>query len=72
MEKYTMLDLEVQIAQSNDVARCARAAIKKEIARRNESGAEFDVGFACGLSFALGAFSGVCEDEPTKKGAANV
>ena len=45
-----------------DIARTARKVIRAEITRRNESGAEFDIGFACGLSFALGAFSGVCEE----------
>lgn len=46
-----------------ELAKMARKAILTERARRNESGLPFDVGFACGLSFALGAFSGVCEEK---------
>ena len=44
------------------LAATARKAIETERARRNETGLPFDVGFACGLSYALGAFSGVCEE----------
>lgn len=58
--------------QSVAVAAIARKVISERHAAAIASGAEFDVGFACGLSFALGAFSGVCEDESTKKGASNV
>ena len=58
--------LSGEIAVDMDCAKYARKAILTERARRNESGLPFDVGFACGLSFALGAFSGVCEEGSEK------
>ena len=56
-----VLDVMEREAVSADLAATARKTIEQERARRNESGIPFDVGFACGLSYALGAFSGVCE-----------
>lgn len=62
---------------NRDGAKSARKTIETERARRELSGIPFDVGFACGLSYALGAFSGVCEkgdhivDANKRKGGAN-
>ena len=55
--------------QSVAVAAIARKVIAERHTAAIASGAEFDIGFACGLSFALGAFGGVCEAAETKKGA---
>lgn len=66
IHEYSMEELLEKMRQFNsntETARLARRAILAERARRNESGLQFDVGFACGLSYALGAFSGVCEEK---------
>lgn len=66
VHEYSMeelLEKMKQLASDTETARLARIAIHKEHDTRVASGAEFDVGFACGLSFALGAFSGVCEEK---------
>ena len=57
-----VLDVMEREAVNADLAATARKAIETERARRELSGMPFDVGFACGLSYALGAFSGVCEE----------
>lgn len=55
--------IEKELAENNYTARLARKVIKAEIDRLHASWSPFDVGRSCGLSFALGAFSGVCEDD---------
>lgn len=69
VHEYSMeelLEKMKQFASDTETARLARKAILAERARRNESGLPFDVGFSSGLSFALGAFSGVCEERSDK------
>lgn len=63
---YEIVKMMKRLDSNAETARLARRAILAERARRNESGLPFDVGFACGLSFALGAFSGVCEERSDK------
>lgn len=64
MEEVIMLLGE--LASSKEIAKNARAVIVRQREQRELSGLPFDTGFACGLSFALGAFSGVCEEGESK------
>ena len=43
-------------------ASLARRVIKQELERRREEIGAYNMGFSVGLSYALGAFSGVCEE----------
>lgn len=57
-----VLDKLEELATSKEIAKNARVVIARQREQRELSGLPFDTGFAMGLCFALGAFSGVCEE----------
>lgn len=61
-----VLTLLGELASSKEIAKNARAVIVRQRKQRELSGLPFDTGFAMGLCFALGAFSGVCEEGENK------